>query len=153
MTTQEITYLSIHDIIEIHKNLQQSLGGRYGVKDRSILFTLLDEVSIFFKTQKSEDLWEIAAKYICSFAKKKPFIEGNLRTAFVSGIYLLELNGINVNLKEAELEELIKKVKSEEMDVPKVASFLKGEDHNGMIGQALEQVNQMYSDVLKNLAK
>lgn len=153
MATQETTYLSIHDIIEIHKNLQQSLGGRCGVKDRRILFTLLDEVSIFFKTQKSEGLWEIAAKYICSFAKKRPFIEGNLRVAFVSGIYFLELNGINVNLKEAELEELIKKVKSEEMDVPSVASFLKGEDCNKMIDQALEQVNQMYSDVLKNLAK
>ena len=153
MMTKEIKYLSIHDIIEIHEDLQQGLGGRRGVKDREILCSLLEEMSAFIESNKSKDIWEVAAAYICSFTKKRPFFEGNARAACVSGLYFLELNEIVAPLEEARVEELMKKVKAGEMGIPEVASFLKGEDSSEMVAQALTEINQMYSDVLQNLAK
>ena len=54
-----------------------------------------------------EDLFEMAVAYLFHITKNHPFIDGNKRTGMVCALVFLELNGIEINVDEDTLAEMV----------------------------------------------
>lgn len=90
-------YLTIIEVLSIHRILIEKYGGMDGLRDMGALDAAL------FRPQTGyyEDIIEEAAALWESLSQNHPFIDGNKRTAFAVTYTFLILNGckpkINVN--------------------------------------------------------
>ena len=86
---QMTDYLTTSDLIGIHKNLTGLYGGGSTTRDRGALKAAL------FRPQTGEydDIIAEAAALMESLSVNRPFIDGNLRTAFAATDVFLRMNG------------------------------------------------------------
>ena len=82
-------YLTTSDLIGIHKQLATLYGGDSTTRDKGALKSAL------FRPQTGEydDVISEAAALMESLSVNRPFIEGNLRTAFAATDVFLRMNG------------------------------------------------------------
>lgn len=94
---KKFEYLTIIEVLSIHKILIEKYGGMDGIRDMGALDAAL------FRPQTGyyDDIIEEAAALWESLSQNHPFIDGNKRTAFAVTYTFLTLNGckpkINVN--------------------------------------------------------
>lgn len=63
-------------------------------------------------------------------SKNHPFVDGNKRTAFLSGMLFLEKNDIQVQLEREEGAEMLRTVVSQNIDIKRIAEFLSNRASN-----------------------
>lgn len=87
--SQMTDYLTTSDLVGIHKNLTGLYGGGSTIRDRGALKAAL------FRPQTGEydDIIAEAAALMESLSVNRPFIDGNLRTAFAATDVFLRMNG------------------------------------------------------------
>jgi len=92
-------YLTVQEIIEIHKTLISEFGGSHGLRDFAMLESALDRP----KNGYYKNIFEEAAALMESLANNHPFLDGNKRVAFFSTDIFLRMNGnyISCNNDEA----------------------------------------------------
>lgn len=99
--TRETLYLTIAEVLEMHRHLIKEFGGMHGVRDAGLL------ASAVFRPQTGyyDDLLHQAAAMMESLANNHPFLDGNKRIAFASVDVFLRLNGyaLEVDPLEAHL--------------------------------------------------
>ncbi len=78
--------LAVHDI-QLHEH-----GGASGIRDEGLLESALAR-PLNRAGQGEPDTVELAAVYAIAIARNHPFIDGNKRTAYVSMVLFLALNG------------------------------------------------------------
>ena len=86
MTT---AFLSLDEVLEIHRVLIKRFGGPEGVRDLGLLDSAL------FRPQSGyyKDLSEMAAALFESLIKNHPFVDGNKRVAFFATDVFFRMNG------------------------------------------------------------
>ena len=84
-----ILFLTLDEVIEIHRQLIEHFGGSEGVRDPG----LLDSALFRPRTGYYEDIAEMAAALFESLLMNHPFIDGNKRVAFFATDVFLRLNG------------------------------------------------------------
>src|SRR5690349_15877085 len=90
-------FLSLEQIISIHRNQLELYGGESGLRDPGLLQSALAmPVSSFGDRYFHADLYEMAAAYLFHIVKNHPFVDGNKRVGFVASYVFLRLNGILV---------------------------------------------------------
>lgn len=119
-------YLTIGEILFLHKDLVDSYGGTDGIRDENLL------KSAVFRCQTSfggkdlyKDIFEKSAALFHSILFSHPFIDGNKRTGISSAIILLEKNGWKF---ESTLQELVTFplfVEHTRPDISQIASWFK----------------------------
>ena len=89
MPDKAVHFLSVDEVLEIHRALIGRFGGANGVRDKGLLESAL------YRPQSGyyEDLVEMAAAMFESLINNHPFIDGNKRVAFFSTDIFLRLNG------------------------------------------------------------
>ena len=95
----QIEYLTVIEVLSIHKILIQKYGGMDGVRDMGAL-----EAALFRpQTGYYEDIIEEAAALWESLSQNHPFIDGNKRTALGVIYTFLTLNNhkFKIDIKEA----------------------------------------------------
>jgi death-on-curing protein len=87
-----VQFLSVDEVLEIHRALIARFGGADGVRDKGLLESAL------YRPQSGyyEDLIEMAAAMFESLINNHPFIDGNKRVAFFSTDVFLRLNGYKI---------------------------------------------------------
>jgi len=89
-----IGYLSIEQVVELHKEQLARYGGATGLRDRGGLESALARPAMTFG---GEDLYaDVASKAAAlmhSLALNHPFLDGNKRVAAHAAIVFVELNG------------------------------------------------------------
>ena len=87
-----VQFLSVDEVLEIHRALIGRFGGANGVRDKGLLESAL------YRPQSGyyEDLVEMAAAMFESLINNHPFIDGNKRVAFFSTDVFLRLNGYKI---------------------------------------------------------
>jgi death-on-curing protein len=73
-----------------------------GVRDRGAVESALDRAKNLF-AYEDPDLFDLAAAYTCGLSQNHGFIDGNKRSAFVTGALFLEVNGYRVVAEQAEV--------------------------------------------------
>lgn len=119
MTKKELEYITIIEVLSIHKILIQKYGGMDGVRDMGAL-----EAALFRpQTGYYEDIIEEAAALWESLSQNHPFLDGNKRVALAVTYTFLTLNGhkpkIDVNEAIQYINELYNSHKFEFKNIEK----------------------------------
>ena len=103
-----IRFLTLDEVLAIHKREIEIAGGADGVRDIERLESVIGAAQASFDGKLLMGLFDIAATYVNSLAFNHPFLDGNKRTAAASSLTFLFLNGYT--LEESYEEELADKV-------------------------------------------
>ena len=86
-------FLTLADVVEIHKNQILLYGGEYGIRDIRLLESALAQPEASFGGEwLHADLHEMAAAYAFHICMNHPFLDGNKRAALVAALVFLEIN-------------------------------------------------------------
>jgi len=92
-----VQFLSLDEVIEIHKVLVNRFGGPHGIRDMGLLESALYRP----QTGYYQNLDEMAAALFESLIKNHPFVDGNKRVAFFATDVFLRLNGYKFQLESS----------------------------------------------------
>ena len=119
-------FLSLAEVVEIHRDQIERYGGHAGIRDLGLLQSALVLPGAGFGGKYlHSDLIEMAAAYLFHIVQNLPFVDGNKRTGTVAGIVFLSLNGIELEADETQLEQLVIDVAKGKAGKSAVADFLR----------------------------
>ncbi len=97
MTPAEPDFLTVDDVMELHRDQLNAFGGTAGIRDRGALESAVGVPSATFDGEfLHAGLFEMAAAYAFHIAENQPFLDGNKRTALNAALVFLGINGWTV---------------------------------------------------------
>ena len=91
---KEPIFLTLAEVVEIHRNQIHLYGGKEGIRDLSLLQSAIAQPEASFEGRwLNRDHFEMAAAYAYHISRNHPFLDGNKRTALTTALVFLELNG------------------------------------------------------------
>jgi len=122
----EPSFLSVEDILFIHKQEIQKAGGDPNIRQEQDVQACADAPKASFDGEYLNDLFEMAASYIICLTIRHPFVDGNKRTALASALTFLYLNGYEVKESyDLELADLVLNFLSKDISKEEIAKHLK----------------------------
>ena len=103
----EPVWLPVELVLAIHERQLRQFGGPPGVRDLGALESALGRARNRWAYEDG-DLASLAAAYAFGLARNHPFVDGNKRTALVSLVTFLGLNGVDFLAAEAEAVVIIR---------------------------------------------
>jgi death-on-curing protein len=117
--------ISLEQLLEIHALVIQETGGTSGLRDLGRLeAALATQTQNVFGEELYSSLVEKAAALTRSIVADHPFVDGNKRTAMLTGLTFLKLNSIIFSAPEGVIEEFAVKTALDKLDVKEIASWL-----------------------------
>ena len=110
-------YLTLAEVIEMHRQLVEEFGGPQGLRDEGALEAAVFRPQIGYYNNITEE----AAALMESLVNNHPFVDGNKRIAFSAADTFLRLNGCFLEVQAASAYKFI------------VESMGKGEFRFGLI--------------------
>ncbi len=93
--SENCTHLSVEIVKAIHDAALENYGGLQGIREEALLHSAVAAPQATFGGQSVyADLVEIAAGYLFFIASNHAFLDGNKRTAMMSAIVFLRINGL-----------------------------------------------------------
>ena len=93
----EILFLTLAEVLDIHKDQIARYGGSSGIRDMNLLSSAVAmPYASFGNEYLHADIYEMAAAYAFHIAQNHPLIDGNKRAALASALVFLELNSISM---------------------------------------------------------
>ena len=125
MSTPNIQ-LTVEDIYELHRELEDAFVLSSGVRDKNLLVSAANTP---FQTFMGSDLYPFlydkAAQLCYGIANNHPFTDGNKRTALHSMYVYLIINGYDITATQQEVEKLIINVAAGNMTNIELAQWLR----------------------------
>src|SRR5579872_1388619 len=119
-------YLTGEDILVIHSDIIDETGGTHGVRDTSLLSSIIERPKTsLIGHEPYPAVYDKAAVYLQSFAEYQIFVDGNKRTAIASAVRFLETNGY---VFQSEIEDALKTmllIASKKLTLTEIAAWLK----------------------------
>jgi death-on-curing protein len=118
--------LTLEQLLEIHALVVEATGGSTGLRDLGRL-----EAAIATQTQNvfGEELYpgiiDKTAAIIRGIIADHPFVDGNKRTAMLSGLTLLDLNKVNFTAQPGGIENFAVDIATKHIDVPQISNWLR----------------------------
>jgi death-on-curing protein len=118
--------LTLEQLLEIHAIVVEATGGGTGLRDLGRL-----ESAIATQTQNvfGQELYptvvDKAAAVIRGIIADHPFVNGNKRTAMLSGLTLLDINSMVFRIQAGEIEDFAVEIATKQIDVPQISAWLK----------------------------
>src|SRR4030043_305041 len=110
-------FLTLAEVIAIHKDQIDNYGGKSGIRDLSLLsFAIAVPQSTFDGKFLHEDFFDMAAAYAYHICQNHPFIDGNKRVALVAALLFLDFNGIEINDSYGVLYNAMMNIASDKMN-------------------------------------
>jgi death-on-curing protein len=120
------TFLSLAEVLEIHKDQVDRYGGAPGIRDIELLKSAIGMPSATYGGQfLHTDIYEMAAAYLFHLVKNHPFVDGNKRVGAVAALVFLYLNGFDFDASEDDLAETVLSAARSERDKADVAVFIR----------------------------
>ena len=89
-----IVYLSLEQVLFIHKRVMERYGGAQGIRDKNLLeFAVMRPQMSVFGEDAYPTLFLKAAVLLHSIVQNHPFLDGNKRTGFAAMHLMLLRNG------------------------------------------------------------
>jgi death on curing protein len=100
-----IDFLSVDDVLTIHRDQIERYGGECGIRDLGLLESALAMPQAGAGENRfHQDLFEMAGAYLFHIVKNHPFLDGNKRVGAMAAIVFLELNDVEIAADEPGLE-------------------------------------------------
>ncbi|MFH0898186.1 MAG: type II toxin-antitoxin system death-on-curing family toxin [bacterium] len=121
-----IQFLSVAEVVKIHKKMIYTYGGSVGIRDKGLLESAVFQAQVAFGgSYVHQDFYHMAAAYLYHIIKNHPFIDGNKRTGMVTALLFLKENGCEINLSLREFFTLAIDVAKSKKDKSGIACFFK----------------------------
>lgn len=121
-----IRYLSLLEILDLHRQIINQSGGTSGIRDLGALESAVAQPRMTFG---GEDLYPtIVSKAVAigfSLVMNHPFIDGNKRIGHAAMETFLVLNGLKINVSVDEQETVILQLASAKIGREKLLKWLK----------------------------
>jgi death-on-curing protein len=119
-------FLTMSEVLTILQDQIRRYGGKYGVRDITLLSSAIAmPESTFGGKYLHKDIYEQAAAYVFHICQNHPFLDGNKRTAIVSALIFLEINGISIDDPNEELYGIMMKVANGKIGKQEIAASFK----------------------------
>lgn len=123
---KEPEFLTLSELIEIHKDQIAHYGGEPGIRDINLLSSALAvPESTYDGRFLHNDLFEMAAAYAYHICQNHPFIDGNKRVALVAALVFLDFNGIEIDDPDDELYPMMMGVAQGKKDKKVLAALFR----------------------------
>ena len=118
-------FLTLDEVIEIHRDMIERYGGSAGIRDMGLLESAVAMPQAgFVDAYFHSTLFEMAAAYLFHIVQNHPFVDGNKRVGAMAAFVFLKLNSFTLNVREAEFERVVRQVAEGQMKKEKIAEFL-----------------------------
>ena len=125
MSTPNIQ-LTVEDIYELHRELEDAFVLSSGVRDKNLLVSAANTpFQTFMGNDLYPSLYDKAAQLCYGIANNHPFTDGNKRTALHSMYVYLIINGFDITASQQEVENLIINVAAGNMKNVELAQWLR----------------------------
>jgi death on curing protein len=104
---REPVWIEERDALAIHDRILALHGGSRGIREVKLLQSALARPRQHYAYADARDIVQMAAAYIAGIVRNHPFIDGNKRTGFVTGVLFLELNGYRFKAAEGETAQAV----------------------------------------------
>lgn len=120
-----MNYLTIDQALQIHVLVVGETGGSTGIRDLGRLESVVaSQKQNVFGEETYPDPLNKAAALIRGIIGDHPFVDGNKRTAMLTALTYLKINGINLTLSQGDLENFAVLVAIDKLDVKAIANWL-----------------------------
>jgi death-on-curing protein len=124
-----VIFLTVDDIVELHRDIIEQTGGESGILNRGNLEFSVDFVRSQVYSLKINDTFLLAAMLARGIISGHPFVDGNKRTGIESADFFLNKNGYVLIFSKYEDINFTFQVAMGEMDLLSIRDWL--EDHSG----------------------
>ena len=122
----EPIFLTVTDVLKIHEKQIDTHGGIHGIREHSLIESaVMTPQASFGGEYLHNGIFEMAAAYAFHIAENQPFLDGNKRTALVSALAFLDLNGIIILDTEGKLYSILIDIANKTADKFDLADLLK----------------------------
>jgi death-on-curing protein len=111
-------------VLSLHEELLSEHGGTPGIRDEGLLDSALARPQNIH-SYGNTDLFTLATAYITGIIRNHPFIDGNKRTAFMTGYVFLSRNGKELIADEAEATQIMLALASTKVSEEDFALWIK----------------------------
>jgi death-on-curing protein len=118
-------WIDERDALALHSCLLALHGGSGGLRDRGLLQSALACPQQQFADAEGADIIDMATAYTAGIVRNHPFVDGNKRTGFVTGILFLELNGYRFVASEEDAAQAVLQLAAGSLDEADYSSFLR----------------------------
>jgi death on curing protein len=99
----ERVYLTIGEVLQIHRQQIDNYGGVHGIQDTALLEAAVFRPQIGYYNSIAEE----AAALMESLANNHPFLDGNKRVAFAAAHTFLLVNGFDLDVQSLAAYEFV----------------------------------------------
>ena len=108
------TFLTLDEVLEIHRDQLARYGGAAGVRDLGLLQSALAQPQASFRGQfLHADLFEMAAAYLFHLVQNHAFVDGNKRVGFAAMHTFLLVNGFDLDVSNKAAHRFVIKAMEE----------------------------------------
>ena len=119
-------FLSLFQILELHRQIISQSGGILGIRDIGALESTLAQPQMTFdKKELYPTLEEKASALAFSLSSNHPFVDGNKRVAHAAMEIFLLLNGREISAPVDEQEELFLKLANGKLTRQELSDWIK----------------------------
>jgi len=123
---EDIDFLTLAEVVEIHTDQIKRYGGSDGVRDMSLLSSAAAmPYASFSGSFLHADIYEMAAAYAFHICRNHPFVDGNKRTALAAALVFLEMNRINLLDEAGKLYNAMMSIASGHLNKAEFAKILR----------------------------
>ena len=109
----------------VHRRQVELFGGSHEVLDANVVDSALHKRQQLNRYEPESDIAALAAAYLCGFAQKQGYVDGNKRTALAVTLTFLRLNGHELNVPKPELLAFVLAIARNELGQPAVTTWLR----------------------------
>lgn len=110
-------YLTLVEILELHRQIMQRSGGALGIRDLGILESAIAQPRMTFGgAELYPTIVDKASSLGFSIVMNHPFVDGNKRTGHAAMETFLVLNSLEINASVDEQERMILALAAGELD-------------------------------------
>jgi death-on-curing protein len=119
-------FLSVEQVLGIHRRMIKEFGGRPGLRDQGLLESAVAMPAASFRGRfLHRDIPAMAAACLFHLCRNHPFVDGNKRTALAAAGVFLDLNGLRLAATDAALEKVTLRVADGSLDKEPLTEFFR----------------------------
>jgi death-on-curing protein len=123
---EEIIFLSLDDVLQIHADQLAKFGGTEGFVDRGQVESAISQPAArMFGEYLQGDICGMAGAYLFFLAASQGFADGNKRTAANCAHAFLQINGFDLECSPEELYDLTMNVANRLSDKADIAEWIR----------------------------